>query len=180
VGSPDLAERTITATREICRIEPSAYQTDAGTFERVFNVAYRAELSDGLDAAIPLYQQARTLYAGPYMADVPRSSDWGQEQRDLLMNDYVIATERLAEYEFAQHHFQRCIALCREALEADPAADEITCWAMRSYAQLGMRVELDRTFQRYVAISALSGSPDARDDDTVESLYHTLTQQARR
>jgi DNA-binding SARP family transcriptional activator len=175
VGSPDIAERAISATRDLLRIDPAAYQTDAGTFERIFNQAYRAEMVDGLDTAVPLYQQARALYVGPYMSDIPRSSDWGQELRDLLMNDYVIATERLGEYEFAQHHFQRCVALCREGLEADPSADDLTCWALRSYAQLGMRVELDRTYQRYRAITSFGAATPSKEDDTVEALYLTLS-----
>jgi DNA-binding SARP family transcriptional activator len=173
IGSPDLAEQALTATRDIYRIEPAWYQTDAAMFERTFNLAYQTEITGSLEPAIPLYQQARELYTGPYMADLPRSNDWGQEMRDLLMNDFVIATERLAEYEYQRHHYQRCIALCREALESDPSADDVTCWALRSYARLGLRTELDRTYQRYHALMTLN-SPTAEDLDSVEQLYCQL------
>ncbi len=174
VGSPELAEQALTVGRDGCRLEPALYQTDAGLFERTFNQAYQTEISTSLEPAIPLYQQARELYTGPYMADLSRSSDWGQETRDLLMNDYVIATERLAEYEYQRRHYQRCIALCREALEADPTAEDVTCWAMRAYARLGLRTELDRTYQRYQAIMALNPYT-SEEQDAVEQLYCELT-----
>jgi DNA-binding SARP family transcriptional activator len=175
VGSPELAEQALVVSRDLCRIEPSIYQTDAGLFERTFNVAYRTEVADGLDAAVPLYVQARALYTGPYMAEIPHSSDWAQELRDLLMSDFVISSERLAEYEYQQGHHQRCIALCREALTADPAAEDVTSWLLRACAQLGLRTEFERTFQRYQAVSALDAESSERD--TVVHLYQHLRQQ---
>lgn len=176
VGNPELAEQALIASRDVYRLESAQYQTDAGLFERTFNRAYQTEITAGLEPAVPLYQQARELYSGPYMADLPRSSDWGQEKRDLLMNDYVIATERLAEYEYSRHHYQRCLALCRAALECDPAADDVTCWALRCYARQGMRTELDRTYQRYRAIVTLNTS-SFDEQDSVVQLYDKLTSQ---
>jgi DNA-binding SARP family transcriptional activator len=179
VGTPGLAERVLTVTREHCRLNVELCSTDADLFEQTFNAASRVENSDGLDVATPLYTQVLDLYRGLYMADVPRGSDWSRERRDLLMNDFVIASERLAEYAFTQRQHRHCVALCRRALEADPTAEDVTGWLMRAYARLGLWVEYEQAYQHYLAAQPA----DAFDDETVcavTRLYRDLQPRRKR
>lgn len=174
VGDSTFADRVLVVNRENLLLLPESYHTDVQLFERTFNMACHTENSQGLEAAQPLYAQAMRLYGGPYMADVPRSSDWSQERRDLIMNDFVITAERLAEYAYEQRRYLQCISLCQQALAADPSADDVMAWLLHAYAQLGLRFELEQAYRRYLAASAIDiNSPEA-PQDTVVQLYQDL------
>jgi DNA-binding SARP family transcriptional activator len=168
-------ERALSITRDRCVLSPDLYHTDVQLFERVFNIASYTEQAKGLAAAVPLYSQALSLYGGLYMADVPSSATWGQERHDLIMNTFVIASERLAEHAYAQRRYRQCIALCREALRVDPAADDVTVWLLRAYACLGLQGDLERAYRGYLRASALDPHSVELQQDIVVQTYQRLT-----
>ena len=135
---------------EHCLLDPDSYHTDVQLFERAFDMATRVEHDQDLAAAAPLYDQAIQLYAGPYMADLPRGSGWWRERRDHLMSSFVIAAERAAEHAFTQQQYQRCADVCALALDADPSADDVVAWQLMAYGQLGATAELSHAYQAYL------------------------------
>ena len=140
---PTFVEQALMITDDYCVLDPAYYHTDMQLFEHTFDAAVRLEQESGLELAAPIYSQAMHLYGGPYMADVPRGSGWSQQRRDHLMNSFMIAAERIAEYTYSQRQYKQCIAICTAALDTDDAADEIIVWLMRAYAQEGRQAELE-------------------------------------
>lgn len=169
LSSPDLADRALRIERDHCTLNPDSYHSDADLFERTFDLACDRENHDGLASAASLYQQTLGLYDGPYMVAVPRGSDWGRERRDLLANNYLIAIERLAELAYQNGNDYKCIALCRQGLHIEPSADDITVWLLRAYRRLGLSVDLESSFQRY--LRALGTSP-APGDPVVREMHN--------
>ena len=171
---PTFVERALSTTRYGCVLSPDVYHTDVQLFERVFNIASYTEQADGLPAAVPLYSQALSLYGGPYMADVPSSDIWSRERHDLLMNVFVITAERLAEYAYAQRRYRQCIALCRQALHVDPAADDVTAWLLRACARVGLYDELERAYRGYLHSSMANIESSESQQDIVVQAYQDL------
>ena len=171
---PAFVERALMITDEYCVFDPAYYHTDVQLYEHTFDAAVRLEQESGLEAAVPIYRQAMHLYGGPYMADVPRGSGWSQHRRDHLMNSFMIAAERIAEYTYSQGHYKQCIAVCVTALDTDAAADEIIVWLMRAYAHEGRQAELEQVYRRYAR--ALRIDLDALVDrqDPVVQVYQSI------
>ncbi|HEU5102638.1 MAG TPA: bacterial transcriptional activator domain-containing protein [Roseiflexaceae bacterium] len=167
-------QRALMITPDHCMLSTDVYHTDGQIFERTFNMGTYTEHAQGLAAAVPFYSSAMSLYSGPYMSSVPCSQVWSEERRDLLMNAFVIAAERLAEYAYTQRRYQQCIAVCRRALRADPGADDVTAWLLRAYAQQKSYGELERTYHSYLRAAAVDlKSADSQQDLAVQT-YKTL------
>jgi DNA-binding SARP family transcriptional activator len=157
---PAFVDRAMIITRDHCILSPDVYHTDVQLFDRTFNIASYVEQAQGLAAAAPLYSQTSRLYGGSYMADVPCGEIWSQERHDMLMNAFVIAVERLAEYAYTMRRYQQCIGLCRQALRADPCADDVTAWLLRACTRMSMYTEVEQVYRSYLraASVALQGS----------------------
>jgi len=176
-GDAAFVERALTITRDSCVLSPEAYHTDVQLFGQAFNIACAVEQTRGLAAAVPLYAQAVNLYGGPYMAGVPGGETWSQARHDLHMNEYLIAAERLAEHAYTRRRYQHCAALCRAALQIDPAADDITAWLLRTYNQVGLYDELGRAYREYLRRVAIDpASAEARQDLVVQT-YQGFTRE---
>jgi DNA-binding SARP family transcriptional activator len=171
---PTFGDRALSITRDDCVLSPHIYHTDAQLFERVFNIASYTEQANGLPVAVPLYSQALYLYSGSYMADVPSSDTWSQERHDLLMNMFVITAERLAEHAYGQRRYRQCIALCRQALCVDPAADDVTAWLLRACARVGLYDELERAYRGYLHAAMVEPESAELQQDIVAQTYQGL------
>jgi DNA-binding SARP family transcriptional activator len=171
-GGPQLAEQFLQTGRERIVLNPALYHTDADHFDRTFNLACRQEEREGLEAAAALYSQVLALYDGPYMEGVPRGHDWGEERRVLLAGNVVISAERLAEHAFNQNHDHQCIAYCRQALRIDPIADDVTTWLLRSYGRMGLQIDFERTYRRYLKLAGIN--PENEPEDPVVQIYRKL------
>jgi DNA-binding SARP family transcriptional activator len=171
---PAFVEQALLITDDYCVLDPAYYHTDMQLFEHTFDAAVRMEQESGLESAVPIYSQAVHLYGGPYMADVPRGSGWSLHRRDSLMNRFIIAAERIAEYTYGQRQYKQCIALCTAALDADDTADTIIVWLMRAYAQEGRQAELEQVYRRYAHTAKIEPGQLATPQNPVVQVYQSL------
>ncbi|HMQ34905.1 MAG TPA: bacterial transcriptional activator domain-containing protein [Chloroflexaceae bacterium] len=172
LGSPELAAQALSVGRDHVTLSPASYHSDAALLERTLDLACQREQQEDLGAAAPLYHQVLELYDGPYMDAVPRASDWGRERRDLLANAFLLASERLAEHAYGQGNYRQCLALCRKALAVDPAADDLVSWLLRAYDELGLSVEADQIYRRYLVSAEVD--PLREPEDPVVHTYSAM------
>lgn len=173
-GDAALVEQALQITRDSVRLAPECYQTDAQLFEQTFQVACQTEAERDLAAAAPLYAQALRLYSGPYLADLVCEGEWLLSRRDHYAGNLVIAAERLAEHAYGQRRYQRCIAFCQRALEADETADEISVWLLRAYAKLNQYSDLALEYRRYLRAATLAPDELAAQRNPVVRAYQSL------
>jgi DNA-binding SARP family transcriptional activator len=147
-------------------LSPDYYSSDDQQFERVFQIASEVETRQGLEQAAPFYQQAVQLYGGPYMHGVAGAEAWCRARRDLLADNFIIASERLAELE--------CVNLCELALESNPIAEELLYWLLQAYAALGRWADLEHSYRRYWRALEVDGDPAQESAALVSSAYHKL------
>jgi DNA-binding SARP family transcriptional activator len=173
------AERALLIGDEHCILDPDCYHTDADLFERTFNLAMRLEQEQGVEAAIPVYNQIVHLYTGPYMADVPRGSGWSELRRDRLTSAFVSASERLAEHFYGRGQYRQCLHMCAAALDADEVADDIIVWQLRAYAQEGLYANLEQVYRRYARAMAIEPQGIEAEQDMVVQTYRQLSSARR-
>jgi two-component SAPR family response regulator len=172
LGSPEFAQQALVVDRDHCALSPGVYLCDADHFERTYDLATQREDRGGLAEAAALYHQVISLYDGPYMQDLPRASDWGTERRTLIANSFVIAAERLASYAREQGNDRQCVLFCRKALEVDPAADDVVAILLRAYDHLGLRVDLEGAYRRYLDHAEVD--PRYELDDAAVAAYSAI------
>jgi DNA-binding SARP family transcriptional activator len=173
-GAP-LIERALTISGDHISFAADAYTSDARFFERTFEIACHTEAEQGLATAAPLYAQALGLYTGPYMSDVAGSDEWGQRQRDHLSGNAVIAAERLAEHAYAAQRYRQCVAICRQALEIDDTAEELSNWLLRAYDRLNLRHEIGQAYRSYLRAATISPDEAEGRHNAVVRTYQELT-----
>ncbi|HJZ48865.1 MAG TPA: BTAD domain-containing putative transcriptional regulator [Roseiflexaceae bacterium] len=178
LAGPDdsaLIERTLTISGDQISFAADSYTSDARFFEQAFDIACRTEDEQGLAAAAPLYAQTLRLYSGPYMIDVAGSDEWGQGQRDHLLGSAVIAAERLAEHAYAGQRYRECVAICRQALEIDDTAEELSSWLLRAYDRLNLRREIGMAYRSYLRAATVSPHEGEGRHNPVVRTYQELT-----
>jgi len=176
-GADDTApiERALTIDGERISFAADAYTSDARFFEQTFDIACHTEGEQGLSHAAPLYAQALRLYAGPYMLDVAGSDEWGQQRRDHLSGNAIIAAERLAEHAYAERRYRQCVAICRQGLELDETAEELSSWLLRAYDRLNLRHEIARAYRSYLYAATVSPNEAEGRTNPVVQTYRELT-----
>ncbi len=172
LGSPEFAQQALIVDRDHCALNPAVYLCDADHFERTYTLATQREDHNGLAEAVTLYHQVISLYDGPYMQDLPRASDWGNERRMMISNSFVIAAERLASHASEQGNDRQCALFCRKALEIDPTADDVVAILLQAYSNLGLRVDLENTYRRYLDHSGID--PRREPDDAAVAMYNDI------
>jgi DNA-binding SARP family transcriptional activator len=170
-----LIERALMISGDQISFATDAYTSDAHFFEQTFEIACASENEQGLTAAAPLYAQAMQLYAGTYMLDVAGSDEWGQHRRDHLLGNFVIAAERLAEQAFVEQRYRQCVAICRQALEIDDTAEELSSWLLRAYDRLNLRHEIAQAYRSYLRAATVTPLGDEGRHNPVVQTYQQLT-----
>jgi two-component SAPR family response regulator len=166
------ASNVLISSRDHWLLTPGSYQTDVQIFEHLFRTAERVEEHDGLDAAAPLYAQVLPLYGGPYMTDA--AGEWSEAHRHWLLNSYLIAAERMAEYSYEHRRYHQCIAVCRQALAMEATAEEVYPWLFRAYAKLGCRADAARAYRRYLHATNLDPHSTEAKHDQVWQQYRAV------
>jgi DNA-binding SARP family transcriptional activator len=176
-GADDAAliERALVISGDQISLAADAYTSDARFFEQAFDIACATDSEQGLAAAAPLYAQAMQLYAGTYMSDIAGSDEWGQRRRDHLLGNYVIAAERLAEHAFAEQRYRQCVAICRQAIEIDDTAEELSSWLLRAYDRLNLRPEIGRAYRSYLRAATITPHGEEGRHNPVVQTYQELT-----
>jgi DNA-binding SARP family transcriptional activator len=173
VAGDELAHALLTVSDDHCMLNPDLYHTDAEQLQSTYQLGVRIEELEGLQAAAPLYAQVLDLYGGPYLTDIGRAS-WAQERRDLLASHFINSCERMAELAFNSGRYRDCVELCRQALDADMTADEVTVWLLRAYAALGRNAELEWAYAAYLRTNQLAHLNREGSDDPVMTEYQLL------
>jgi DNA-binding SARP family transcriptional activator len=115
------------------------------------------------------------LYTGTYMVDIAGSEEWGQRRRDHLLGNFVIAAERLAEQAFTQQRYRHCVALCRQAIEIDDSAEDLSIWLLRAYDRLNLRHEIAQAYRSYLRAATITPYGDEGRHNPVVRAYQELT-----
>jgi DNA-binding SARP family transcriptional activator len=170
----DLIERALTISGDQICFAADTYTSDARFFEQAFEMAYYIESEHSLAAAAPLYAQAMQLYTGTYMIDIAGSEEWSQRRRDHLLGNFVIAAERMAEHAFAEQRYRECVAICRQALEIDDAAEELSIWLLRAYDRLNLRHEIAYAYRSYLRAATITPLGDEGRHNPVVRTYQEL------
>ena len=160
-GGTSMAESLLISSNQRYILTPDAYTTDVRSFEHTIRVAEQTEHDRDLAAAAPVYRHACDLYGGPYLAGVDMLADEIEERRTELLNAYLNALERLAEYAYQQGDDEQCLALCHRGIRFDPTDERLTLWMLRCYARQRNESEIARVFRRY--LRALAAPPDQGD-----------------
>lgn len=171
-------DQVLLITNDYCVLDPQYYQCDAQIFARTYELAMHCENEQGLEYAAPLYTQALKLYSGTYMADIPRGSEWFLQRREHLMNSFILASERLAEYYYTNGQYRRCIDVCLPILELDDPADDVIVWLLRAYAQEKRIPELRQTYRRYLQSTVFDQEEAVNQQDMVVQEYQRLLRSA--
>jgi DNA-binding SARP family transcriptional activator len=170
-----LIERAQTNSGVHISFAADTYASDARFFEQAFEIACQTEAEQGLAGAAPLYAQTLRLYSGPYMSDIAGSDEWGQRQRDHLGGNAVIAAERLAEHAYAAQRYRQCVAICRQGLEIDDTAEELSSWLLRAYDRLNLRHEIGHVYRSYLRAATISPEDGEGCHNPVVRTYRELT-----
>jgi len=110
---------------------------DAEEFIARFKKAAEAEHRQGIAAAAPLYQQAETIYAGPFMDGVPYAELWCHHQRQLLADYHRAALTRLAHSAWLSHDFDRVTSYAHRILGEYGCQGDVCRWLADAYIQQG-------------------------------------------
>jgi hypothetical protein len=108
------------------------------------------------------------------MDGVVGAQEWATERGAQLLSKVVIAGERLAAEAFAGGDDQQCLQYCQRVLAHEPRAAAVVSWLLRAGQRLGLPMEMQRAYQRY--LSATGINPRRRRDDPVVQLYRELTE----
>ncbi|PMP78763.1 MAG: hypothetical protein C0184_10620, partial [Chloroflexus aggregans] len=150
VGGETLTNQLLITDRQRCVLNPDRYQSDADLLERTFELATRTVTEQGLSAAVPFFQYVLDLYDGPYMEGIAGAQRWATERAANLLSKTVIAGERLAADAFANGNDQQCIQYCQRILALEPRTAAVVSWLLRANHRLGLPMEMQRAYQRYL------------------------------
>ncbi len=174
VGGETLANQLLITDRQRCMLNPDLYRSDADLLEHTFELAMQTITEQGLSAAVPFLQYVLDLYDGPYMEGVAGAQRWAAERAANLLSKTVIAGERLAADAFTNGNDQQCIQYCQRILTLEPRAAAVVSWLLRANHRLGLPMEMQRAYQRYLTTTGIN--PRRKRDDPVVQLYHELIQ----
>ncbi|MDW8405199.1 AfsR/SARP family transcriptional regulator [Chloroflexus sp.] len=173
-GGTELATNLLHTDRQRCALNTDLYRSDADLLERTFDLAVKTGEEQGLEAAQSFYQYVLDLYDGPYMEGIAGAQQWAAERRASLLSKTVLSGERLAAHAYATGNDQQCLQYCQRVLALEPQAAAVVNWHLRASHRLGLPVEMQRAYQRYLAAAGIN--PRRKRDDPVVQLYHELTE----
>lgn len=143
------------------RINPdSSLWWDAREFGDLLREAYQADADERQRAAN--MEQAVELYQGPFLGEV--YSEWAEETRSRLQNQYLSALVGLARLRLASMQVDEAAELAGRALQVDAYDDEPYAIMMEAYSAAGRLPEACGVFQRYERLvrEELSAEPNPK------------------
>ena len=143
------------------------YRHDVVEFQKAL---HQAEEEIDLENKIQLLQKAAALYQHPFAPSL--EGIWSEPFRYRLYLDYEKTMLALAELQLAQGRPESCLEIIEELLGAVPSQEAAWRMAMRSYAVIGDRSGIERTFQR--CRQALVQDLDLEPSEETFSLYQKL------
>ena len=113
----------------------AGYWLDVAEFERLSRVA------DYLGKAV-------ALYSGDLLPELDEA--WLFSHRDRLRNQFFANLSQLIASCWAQRDLAQAIAYAQQALTHDPLREEMVCWLLRLYYEIGDRATALQTYERFV------------------------------
>lgn len=143
------------------------YEYDVEAFDsHLLRFSKTADLSDRTEHL----QKAVDLFQGQYLADV--DAEWASPERERLNQAYASALEELAYRYLNSNQLDRCLSVCRLAIQRDRFHEAIYQIEMRAYAALGDRPAVARQYQACkAAMQDLGISPSSE----TERIFRELT-----
>ncbi len=118
---------------------------DAEEFESTAAEAARRRRAGDVEGAARACRDAAALYAGDLFEDDPYE-EWMTVQRRYLRETYLTLLGDLADCESALGDPSAAIAVCRQALLAEPEREDVHRRLMHAYARVGQRAQALRQF----------------------------------
>jgi ATP/maltotriose-dependent transcriptional regulator MalT/two-component SAPR family response regulator len=125
--------------------EEIAIWSDVHEFERLLTEARK--WPEGSKESQRLLQRAVGLYRGDYLENI--YSDWCQERREELRQNYVKALVALANSYFEERSFEEAIRFYRRVLSKEPYCEDVLQRLMNCYVLAGTPSKALEQFQRY-------------------------------
>ena len=120
-------------------------EVDAEEFEALAAEGSRAGRAGDHQVAARAFRRAAGLYAGDLFEDDPYE-EWMAVRRRYLRETYLTLLGELADCESALGDPAAAIAVCRQALLAEPEREDVHRRLMAAYAQVGQRALALRQF----------------------------------
>ncbi|HXH20431.1 MAG TPA: tetratricopeptide repeat protein [Dehalococcoidia bacterium] len=137
------------------RLNPAApFSFDVREFERYVQDGDSLPVDD--PERLRCFERAAEIYTGPFARDF--YSEWADELRQRLEDEYLRVAAILAGAAFADRAYDRCIELCDRILAIDDSSEEARCLKIESYIELGDRASAVRHFESYRRFLAAEAS----------------------
>jgi ATP/maltotriose-dependent transcriptional regulator MalT len=170
------ALRGETRTLKFILVETGEYWLDAARFGvdvDEFDLALStARASEDLRRAEKWYEHAISLYQGPYLDSL--YYDWVLPERRRLAQSALGALTALSGLYQGQGRTEEAIPLLHQALQIDPALEDVHCQLMKAYAALRNQAAVVRQYQQLEAI--LREELDVEPLESTIHLYESLLQ----
>jgi two-component SAPR family response regulator len=169
VADPRQLPEIILTERGAYRLNPGAVWIDAAAIRA--RLVRQQRVSDD-DLALPLLEEALTLYRGTFCAG--QAYGWCDEQRRI----YEAMAERCARAVAAgyarQHRYREAIELYEDLRRANPLDEELARFEMICQALVNNRPAVRRVFEEtHRAVTAAFDGAESVTEETVE-LYQGL------
>jgi two-component SAPR family response regulator len=136
------------------------YEYDVEAFD---SHLLRSSKTADLSGRIEHLQKAINLYQGPYLAEL--DAEWAVPERERLTQAYASALEELSYRYLNNNQLDRCLSVCRLALQRDRFHEAIYQIEMRAYAALGDRSSVARQYQACKAAMNELGIPPSQETE---------------
>lgn len=119
------------------------FHTDVAEYRALYQKGCRAQ---NHTEALAFYEQACTLYAGPFLVE-DLYSEWSFLLREELTRAYLTMCSKLAEYNLKSGNHDAAGAWALAILKIDRCDEEAYRQLMRAYAISGRRIDALRCYQ---------------------------------
>jgi len=155
----------------MCRLDPKVFWTDVHEFLALNEEASKLPPEQRKGA----YEQARALYRGDLLTNVPYKWVNAEDERGLSLwesyrEEYRQLTSRLAQLYSADGEPSRAVVLYRDLLRDEPTLEDVVRLLFRAYQQLGDRNSVIREEHqlREALRQKYAGAEDGEEDDDDE------------
>ncbi len=120
---------------------------DVDEFEKAADLGARLLEQKQLDQAAQVFEQARQLHRGDYLAEDPYA-EWTIAERERLNERYLVVLTELAEAYAQQGYFRRSINLCQQILCLDPWREAVFLRLMLYYYYAGEKTKALQAYEK--------------------------------
>ncbi len=120
-------------------------ERDTKLVEKYWNEARQVERTQGMHAAVNIYNKAFELLKGDFLEDLPYER-WAEKERERYREIWLVILDRLAAHFLECGKFEMTLNICEQILTKDNCLEEVHRRLMKCYFELGMK---DRAIRQY-------------------------------